>query len=106
MTWGTQISVGAVGFCRRWGCGRCHVAEEWVCGGFAASDSATSRPSACGWLVKSRNNGLGIPYETHGAGVAIAVNPVGAVVGIEVLAPVLVKSAAARHGERIELGFP
>lgn len=33
--------------------------------------------------------------EAHGTGVAITVDPVGAVVGIKVLAPVLVKSAAA-----------
>jgi hypothetical protein len=37
-------------------------------------------------------------YQTHGAGVAVAVDPVGAVVCVEVLAPVLVETAAARHG--------
>jgi hypothetical protein len=37
--------------------------------------------------------------ETHGAGVTIAVDPVGAVVRVKVLAPVLVETAAARHGE-------
>ena len=38
-------------------------------------------------------------YQTHGTGVAVAVDPVGAVVCVEVLAPVLVETAAARHGE-------
>jgi hypothetical protein len=47
-----------------------------------------------------------VTYDAHGAGVAITVDPVGAVVGIKVLAPVLVKSAATRHVECVELGLP
>lgn len=46
-------------------------------------------------LVKASDSGLVVTYEAHGTGVAITVDPVGAVVGIKVLAPVLVKSAAA-----------
>jgi hypothetical protein len=38
-------------------------------------------------------------YQTHGTGVAVGVDPVVAVVCVEVLAPVLVETAAARHGE-------
>jgi hypothetical protein len=57
-------------------------------------------------LVKASNRGLVVTYDAHGAGVAITVDPVGAIVGIKVLAPVLVKSAAARHVECVELGPP
>lgn len=42
-------------------------------------------------------------YQTHGTGVAVAVDPVRAVICVKVLAPVLVETAAARHGEKWQI---
>jgi hypothetical protein len=41
-------------------------------------------------------------YQAHCAGVAVAVDPVRAVVGVKVLAPVLVETASPRHGRNAD----
>jgi hypothetical protein len=103
MAWGTQICLDAAAFWCRCGCGRGQVAEEFEWDGPDASDSVASRPSACGdglITVTGSDRVNTCTDQAHGAGVAVAVHPVRAVVSVKVLAPVLVESAAARHGER------